>query len=202
MYSKPTKLEYTESARAVTGRLCPNCCYSGVREDFLAHRPFFFFKKWPFLRNERSKNRTESAKSTVTLRQNVKTACLHNSGPSQMGCQCGSFFLVAQMVPPSFISHDPKLRVLMLAFRDWPEMSKIQNKTWKMTPSSKNGQLWPKMAILVILGQIFAFMVYFDGMNDQKTMGTRCPVGFLICEYQNFCPLSKKLGFGPKNGQI
>ena len=32
----------------------------------------------------------------------------------------------------------------------------------------------------------------------KKSMGMRCLVGFLICEYQNFCCLSEKLGFCPK----
>ena len=33
-----------ESGRAVTGRRCP---HSGVGEDFLVCRPFFFLQKWP-----------------------------------------------------------------------------------------------------------------------------------------------------------
>ena len=36
-----------------------------------------------------------------------------------------------------------------------------------------------------------------------KTMGTRCMVCFLICEYQNFCSFSKKnWGFGPKTALL
>ena len=58
-----------------------------------------------------------------------------------------------------------------------------------------------KKAFLVILGQILAFLVHFVAMPKQKTMGMRCLVGFLICEYQNFCYLSKIRIF-PKIGQI
>ena len=53
-----------ESARAVTGRQCP---HSGVGEDFLACRPFFL-QKGPFLGNQKSKNQSEGAKSTVSAR--------------------------------------------------------------------------------------------------------------------------------------
>ena len=66
----------------------------------------------------------------------------------------------------------------------------------------KTSQFGQTLAFLIILAQIFYFMVHFGALPDHKTMGTRCLVGSLICEYQNFCSLSKKLGFWPENGQI
>ena len=53
-----------ESARAVTGRWCP---HSGVGEDFLVRLPFFL-SKLPELGNEKSTNRSQSAKWTVSSR--------------------------------------------------------------------------------------------------------------------------------------
>ena len=73
------------------------------------------------------------------------------------------------------------------------------NNTIFVPKTAKFGQ---NLAFWVILGQIFAFLVHFDAMSYQKTMGMRCLVSFLIFEYQNFCSLSKKLGSWPKNGQI
>ena len=40
-----------ESARAVTGRRCP---HSGVGEDFLVRRPFFFLPKTAFFRRRKA----------------------------------------------------------------------------------------------------------------------------------------------------
>ena len=59
----------------------------------------------------------------------------------------------------------------------------------------KTVKIGKKLALLVIFGQIFAFLVHFDALPDQKTMGMRCLIRFLICEYQN-------LGFRLKNGKI
>ena len=36
-------------------------------------------------------------------------------------------FLVARTVPPGFFYHGLKLRVVILAIGDWPEMAKIQD---------------------------------------------------------------------------
>ena len=35
-------------------------------------------------------------------------------------------FLVAPTLPPGFVDHGPKLRVLIKAIGDWPEMAKIR----------------------------------------------------------------------------
>ena len=56
-----------ESARAVTGRRCP---HSGVGEDFLAHWPVFLWKG-PFLGNQKSKNQSQGAKSTVSASSTI-----------------------------------------------------------------------------------------------------------------------------------
>ena len=53
-----------------------------------------------------------------------------------------------------------------------------------------------KLAFLVILGQIFGFLVHVGSMPDQKTKGT----SRLVAE--TLLPLQKKLGFGPKNSKI
>ena len=66
----------------------------------------------------------------------------------------------------------------------------------------KTAKFGQKLAILFLSGQIYAFLVHFGAMPDQKTMGTRYLVDFLICQYKNFCSLSYKLGFGPRNSQI
>merc|ERR1712115_747256 len=50
---------------------------------------------------------------------------------------------------------------------------------------AKNWQFWPNIGIF---GP-------FDLMPDQKTMRTSCLGGFLLCWYQNFHLLPKKLGF-------
>ena len=55
----------------------------------------------------------------------------------------------------------------------------------------KTAKFCLKMAVLVTLGQIFASLVHFCAMSDQKTMGTRCIGDFLICWYQNHCSLPK-----------
>ena len=61
----------------------------------------------------------------------------------------------------------------------------------------------PKLAFfLVILGRIIAFLVHFDDMPDQNTMGARCLVGFLISVYQNYCSLSKNKVLGPKTAKF
>ena len=63
----------------------------------------------------------------------------------------------------------------------------------------KNGHLWPNigffgpLAFLVILGQIFDFLVHIGAIPDQKAMRTGCLVNFLICEYKYFCSLAKKI---------
>ena len=57
--------------------------------------------------------------------------------------------------------------------------------------SRQKNDFWSQLAFLVILGQIPAFLVHCYAMPDQETMGTRCLVGILICEYQNFRSLSK-----------
>ena len=64
------------------------------------------------------------------------------------------------------------------------------------------GFLAQKQQNFAQIWQIFAFLVHCGAMSDQITMETTCLVGFLICEYQNFCSLSKKLVFGHKNCQI
>ena len=48
-----------ESARAVTGRRCPQ---SGEGEDFLTRQPGFFLQKRPYLGNEKSKNHSQGVK--------------------------------------------------------------------------------------------------------------------------------------------
>ena len=45
--------------------------------------------------------------------------------------------LVARMVPPSFVDNDPKVRVLILAIGEWPEMAKIRDEPRKMTPATQ-----------------------------------------------------------------
>ena len=42
----------------------------------------------------------------------------------------------------SFIDHGPKLRVLLLAIGEWPEIAKIQDKPRKMTPTSETENLF------------------------------------------------------------
>ena len=53
------------SASAITGRQHSR---SGVGEDFLMRRPFSLLRKLPFLGNEKSKNWSKGAKSTVSPR--------------------------------------------------------------------------------------------------------------------------------------
>ena len=38
-------------------------------------------------------------------------------------------FLVARTVPPGFFDQGPKLRVVILAIGDWPEMAKIRDES-------------------------------------------------------------------------
>ena len=117
-------------------------------------------------------------------------------------------FLVARTVPPSFVDYGPKLRVLILAIGNWPVMAKNRGEPQKMTPISemeiflgeifiwgslecaKNWHFWPHICLS---GPLWCYA---------RPMGARCLVGFLICEYQNFYCLSKKLGQCPKNGHI
>ena len=42
---------------------------------------------------------------------------------------------MAQMVPPSFVNQAPKLRVLILAKLEWPEMAKNRGEHLKMAHS-------------------------------------------------------------------
>ena len=58
-------IQPAENARAVTGIRCP---HSGVGEDFLARRPFFFNENGRFLETKKSHNRSEGEKLTVSLR--------------------------------------------------------------------------------------------------------------------------------------
>ena len=73
------------------------------------------------------------------------------------------------------------------------------------TLSKKKGfiaQKQPNLSFMVIFGQLFSFLVHYGAMPNQKTMGTRCLVCSLICEYQNICSLSNTLRCWPQNGQI
>ena len=58
----------------------------------------------------------------------------------------------------------------------------------------KTAKFGQKLAILFLSGQIYAFLVHFGAMPDQKTMGTLRLVGFLISEYhKTFASLPKNL---------
>ena len=46
-------------------------------------------------------------------------------------------FLVARTVPPSFVDHSPKLRILINAIGHWRKMAKIWVEPRKMTLSSE-----------------------------------------------------------------
>ena len=46
-------------------------------------------------------------------------------------------FWVARTVPPSFVDRGPKLRVLIIAKWEWPEMAKNQGEPQKMTHYSE-----------------------------------------------------------------
>ena len=59
-------------------------------------------------------------------------------------------FLVGRTVLSSFIDHGPKLRVLLLAIGEWPEIAKIQDKPRKMTPTSETEFFWVALGVLVI----------------------------------------------------
>ena len=52
----------------------------------------------------------------------------------------------------------------------------------------------PKYVFLVILGQILVSLIHMVPRPTNKTMGTRCLSGSLICVYQNFCSFPKWLG--------
>ena len=45
---------------------------------------------------------------------------------------------MAQTVPPSLVNQSPKIRVLILAKLEWPEMAKNRGEPWKMTHSPVN----------------------------------------------------------------
>ena len=55
---------------------------------------------------------------------------------TRSGVNVGHFF-VAWTVPPSFIDHSPKLRVLVIRILDWPEIARIPDESWKRTPTSE-----------------------------------------------------------------
>ena len=54
----------------------------------------------------------------------------------------------------------------------------------------RNQDFWPKNGQIC---QIFAFLVHFGAMPDQKTMRMRCLDSFLIYGYQKFYFLSQKI---------
>ena len=66
---------------------------------------------------------------------------------------------------------------------------------------SKTAKFGPKLALLVILGQILAFLAHLMPCPTKKAMqaGCLCIGGFLICGYQKFCTLLKIWGFWPKS---
>ena len=43
----------------------------------------------------------------------------------------------ARTYPPSFVDNGPKLRVLILVIREWPEMAQNKDEPWKMTQTSE-----------------------------------------------------------------
>ena len=69
--------------------------------------------------------------------QTYKWPFLRISGRDHVLCHCGSFFM-AQTVPPSLVNQSPKIRVLILAKLEWPEMAKNRGEPWKMTHSPVN----------------------------------------------------------------
>jgi len=49
----------------------------------------------------------------------------------------GVIFKMAWTVPPSFVDHRPKLRVIIIAKWEWPKVAKNQGEPQKMTHSSE-----------------------------------------------------------------
>ena len=85
------------------------------------------------------------------FRQNVKQPFLRNSG--QVRFEYGSFFLVARIVPLSFLDHTSKLRVLIIAIGHWPEIAKIRDEPRKMTPTSQTEFVGVAQGVLVIFDE-------------------------------------------------
>ena len=46
-------------------------------------------------------------------------------------------FMLARTVPPSFVDHGPKLRVLIQAIGHWPDITKNKDEPWKITHTSE-----------------------------------------------------------------
>ena len=131
MYPARTRSAHARSActlRAL-GVVLAVCPHSGLGEDFLAHRPNLFMKTtW----KSRANKRVPFSKKNIGLKQILgvwggKTyfwpkkyfSAKRKNGrfsviSDHVRCHCGSSFM-ARTVPPSFVEHSPKLRVLMIA---------------------------------------------------------------------------------------
>ena len=72
----------------------------------------------------------------IRFSASMKTAVSLYFRPRPWPLSMWVIFLVAQMVPTSFVDQGPKLRVLIIEKWDWPEMAKLRNETRKMTPIS------------------------------------------------------------------
>ena len=63
----------------------------------------------------------------------------------------------------------------------------------------KNGQIWPKTDIF---GQILSFLAHLIQCPTQKQCGQVALVVFLLCGYQNFYLVPKKIKFWPLSSQF
>ena len=63
----------------------------------------------------------------------AERSLFRNSGRDKARCH----FLVAWTVPPNFVYHGPKSRVLILMIGHWPKMAKILDEPRKMTHTSE-----------------------------------------------------------------
>ena len=121
-----------------------------------------------------------------------------------MGAKTLTYFQKIIIFGPKTAKFGPKLAFLAKYQHFWPIRWKHVNKVRRWfcvrraplirTFGPKTAKFGPKYVFLVILGQILVSLIHMVPHPTNKTMGTRCLSGFLICVYQNFCSFPKWLG--------